>query len=281
MTIKKIGILFHPLAQATQAKAQQISKFLKDRGFETWTCSAWESEEARKYLDVTDLLLTTGGDGTILRAAQLALESETPITGINMGNLGFLTELKAVEAENQLQRLLQGEGWIDERAMLEAELENSGSDTGARTVYYALNDVIIARGSIVKLIQVNTSINDKPLTNYRGDGVILASATGSTGYSLAAGGPILYPQSRDIVLTPIVSHLGLGYSLVLEVGSVVRLELVCFNPATFSVDGHVNLPIVNGAIVKVKSSARKTRFLRLHPQHRFFNILEDKLKGKK
>jgi NAD+ kinase len=280
MTIKKIGILYHPLAQATQTKAQQIAQFLKAAGVSAWTCSAWEIEPARKLLNGTDLILTTGGDGTILRAAQVSLMTGIPITGINMGNLGFLTELKASEVEEVIPLLLEGKGWIDERAMLEAELVNSATEK-EHSVFHALNDVVIARGTVVKLIQINTRINGRSLTSYRGDGVILATATGSTGYSLAAGGPILYPQSTDLVLTPIVSHLGLGYSLVLATESSVELELVSFNPATLSLDGQVNLPVANGALVRVKTSPHKTRFLRLHPQHQFFNVLEDKLRGKK
>jgi NAD+ kinase len=280
MIIKKIGILYHPLAKATQTKAQQVAKFLKAAGVAAWTCSAWEIERARKLLNGTDLILTTGGDGTILRAAQVALSAGIPITGINMGNLGFLTEFKASEVEAQIPRLLEGRGWVDERAMLQAELVSEGGEK-SQGVFHALNDVVIARGTVVKLIQINTRINQRSLTSYRGDGVILATATGSTGYSLAAGGPILYPQSSDLVLTPIVSHLGLGYSLVLAPDSSVELELVSFNPATLSLDGQVNIPLANGAHVRVQTSPHKTRFLRLHPQHQFFNVLEDKLRGKK
>ncbi len=281
MTIDKIGILYHPLAQATRSKAQQIGRFVKGRGVDAWTCSAWEIEQARRLLDGTGLILTTGGDGTLLRAAQVALETGTPITGINMGNLGFLTELKASEVESQIPRLLEGKGWLDERAMLEAELVKSGSSGEGGGVFQALNDVVIARGPVVKLIEIKTRINRKALTNYRGDGVILASATGCTGYSLAAGGPILYPQSADLILTPIVSHLGLGYSLVLAKDSVVELELHSFSTATLSVDGQVNVPITDGAMVRVRTSAYKTRFLRIHPRHQFFAVLEDKLRGKR
>src|ERR1035437_7522140 len=122
MLIKKIGILYHPMVQATCIKAQELTSFLNSRGVEVWLGSAWETEKAITSLDKTDLILTTGGDGTILRAAQVALPNQIPITGINMGKLGFLTELKANEAVEQLSRLLAGEGWLDERTMLEAEL---------------------------------------------------------------------------------------------------------------------------------------------------------------
>jgi NAD+ kinase len=281
MTIKKIGILYHPMAEATYVKAQEVSKFLISRDVKNWICSAWETEKAIASLDGTDLLLTTGGDGTILRAARVALENQIPITGINMGTLGFLTELKADEALEQLPDLISGKGWMDERAMLEAQLIPDENKSSRPVVFYALNDVVLARGAIAKLIQIQASIDDKPMTVYRADGVILSTATGSTGYSLAAGGPILYPQSTDILLVPIVSHLSLDYRLVLPSTSIVKLQLVTTNQATLSIDGHMNIPLSNGAVVTIKSSAKKTRFLRLHQQNYYFNVLEEKLRGKK
>jgi NAD+ kinase len=281
MKIKTVGILYHPLVQATGNKAEELSTFLKSRNLEVWLCSAWETAKAIGQLDSTDLILTIGGDGTILRAAQVALSGQIPITGINMGNLGFLTEIKANEARERLGELLAGQGWLDERSMLEVELvppEASGSSLG---VFQALNDVVLARGSVAKLIQINASVDDKPLTTYRADGVIVATATGSTGYSLAAGGPILYPQSADLLMVPIVSHLSLGYSLVLPSSSNIKLEPITTNQATLSIDGHINIPVSSGSLVKIRQSARKTRFLRLHQQGYFFNVLEEKLRGRK
>jgi NAD+ kinase len=278
MLIKRIGILYHPMAQATCIKAKEIAAFIQSRGVDTWTCSAWDTEKAIETLDSTDLLLTAGGDGTILRAAQVAFRRQIPITGINMGNLGFLTELKADEALTRLPDILAGEGWIDERAMLEAEVD---SGSGRPALFYSLNDVVLARGPIAKLIQVKATIDSKPLTTYRADGIILATATGSTGYSLAAGGPVLYPQSNDILLVPIVSHLSLGYSLVLPSSSLVELEPVSPIEATLSIDGHNNFPLKVGCRIRVRCSGQKARFLRLHPQNTFFNVLEEKLRGKK
>jgi NAD+ kinase len=280
MKINKIGILYHPMVEATRLKAEEVADFLISQGVKVWTCSAWETDKAIARLDGTDLLLTTGGDGTILRAAQVALEHQTPIAGINMGTLGFMTEFKAAEVLDQLPDLLAGKGWIDERVMLEAHLtpaEPGGNSSGN---FYALNDVVLARGSIAKLIQINASVDDKPLTVYRADGVILATATGSTGYSLAAGGPILYPQSPDLLLVPIVSHLGMDYSLVLPSSSTIKLQLVTPAQATLSIDGHMNIPVSGGAVVTIRGSSRKTRFLRLHQQNYFFNVLEEKLRGK-
>jgi NAD+ kinase len=280
MLIKKVGILYHPMVPATKIKAQELSDYLNSRSIDVWICSAWEAEKSLTHLDSTDLILTTGGDGTILRASQIALEQQIPITGINMGRLGFLTELKADEALLKIPEILNGKVWIDERSMLEAEIIPAEPNGKPSKLHYALNDVVLARGSIARLIQVNASIDDKPLTNYRADGVVLATATGSTGYSLSAGGPILYPQSEDILLVPIVSHLSLDHSLVLPASSVVTLQLETTHQATMSIDGHTNIPISNGSVIKARRSSRKTRFLRLQPHNSFYYYLEEKLRGK-
>jgi NAD+ kinase len=146
MLIKKIGILYHPMVEATSTKAQELTGFLVSRGIDVWSCSAWETEKALASLNGTDLILTTGGDGTILRAAQVSFRHQIPITGINMGNLGFLTEMKADEALNRLPELLDGKGWLDERTMLEAQLTSPGLDCPPGRVFQALNDIVLARG---------------------------------------------------------------------------------------------------------------------------------------
>jgi NAD+ kinase len=281
MKIKKIGILYHPMVETTLARTGELKDFLLARGIEVWSCSAWETAQASSLLDGTDLILTCGGDGTLLRAAQVALNQQTPITGINMGNLGFLTEFKADEALQKLPELLEGKGWIDERTMLEARIVTADSSNNPAVSFYALNDIVLARGAIVKLIQVEAAIDGKPVTTYRADGVILSTATGSTSYALAAGGPVLYPQSADFLIVPIVPHLTNGYSLVVPTDGVVSLKLVTHNQAVLSVDGHINLPVSSGAVITVRVSAKKTRFLRLREQNYFFNILEEKLRGKK
>jgi NAD+ kinase len=281
MKITKIGILFHPMLEATRLKAQELASFLTSRGVANWYCSAWESDKASENLAGTDLILTTGGDGTILRVAQLVLKQRIPITGINMGTLGFLTEFRVDEAIAQLDRLIAGEGWLDERSMLEAELGAADGENSPPSPFYALNDVVLARGAIAKLIQVNAAVDSQPLTTYRADGVIVATATGSTGYSLAAGGPILYPSSEDFLMVPIVSHLTLGYSLVLPSNSTVKLQLYTTTQATLSIDGHINIAVNSGAAIRIRRSEFKIRFLRLRQQHYFFNVLEEKLRGKK
>ncbi len=274
--MKKIGILYHPIKKDAVALAKELEDFLTSKGLSTWKCSAWEEDKARTMANGTDLILTTGGDGTILHAVQVAASTQTPITGINLGKLGFMTEMRADEAKDKLSSLLEGKGWLDERSMIEAEVSQKGT---ARQSYYALNDVVAARGAIARMINVEASIDGEPLTTYKADGVIVATATGSTGYSLAAGGPILHPQASEFVLLPISPHLSSAYSLVLPAAAVVKLRVATFHQATLSIDGIINLPLTDGATVTVKHSAQTVRFLRIYPRD-FYAHLEQKLKGK-
>ncbi len=276
---KKVGILYHPMIEAARTLSQELEQFLTSRGVSVWLCSAWEGEEAKAQVNGTDLILTVGGDGTILRAAQAALLSQTPITGINLGKLGFMTGLSADEAVSRLPALLAGEGWIDERAMLEAELLSSEEGGEPARTFYALNDVVLARGAIARVVYIEASVNGELLTTYKADGVIVASATGSTGYSLASGGPILHPRAEEFLLLPILPHLSLAYSLVLPSAAVVKLRVSTAHEATLSIDGHINLPLKSGTTVTVKHSPTKARFLRIHPDS-FYGSLELKLKGK-
>jgi NAD+ kinase len=277
--VERIGILYHPVSKTTYPLAQELKDFLSARGVSVWLCSAWEREEAECQLDGTDLILTVGGDGTILRAAQVAASRSIPITGINLGRLGFMTELGVDEAKDRLSALLAGEGWIDERAMLEAELWAPDNEAGS--VFHALNDVVVARGEVARMIRVGASIDGEPLTTYKADGVIVATATGSTGYSLSAGGPILHPQAEDFLLLPILPHLSADYTLVLPATVVVKLNLSVTHQVTLSIDGHINLPVLDKTTLAVKRSAQKTRFLRIHPKASFYGSLERKLRGKR
>ena len=276
--LKKIGILYHPMNKSARQLAEKLEKTLTKKGFSIWLCSSWDVESARKKTDGTELILSIGGDGTILRAVQAIIPGKTPITGINLGNLGFMTELSVAETENELSGILEGEGWIDERCLLEATvLPCEGSP---RSTFYALNDVVIARGSVARVIYITATINGALLTTYKADGVILATATGSTGYALAAGGPILPPHSKDYLLLPIVPLLSAKYTVVLPSASKVQLMVQAAHPATLSIDGHTNLPLNSGAIISVRRSRYKIRFLRIHPESSFYSTLEKRLKGK-
>jgi len=275
--LKRIGILYHPKVEATLIKAREVQEFLISRSFSVWLCSAWEKEEACQQLDGTDLVLTVGGDGTILRAAQVVFTSDIPIAGVNLGKLGFMTELDAEEALSKLPSLVSGDGWTDERGMLQVELATPGQETRE---FHALNDVVVARGEIARVIRVETVIDGQYYTTYKADGVILATATGSTGYTLAAGGPVLHPQSGDYLLQPVAPHLGSTHALVLPGNAEVSLSVTTVLPATIGIDGHINLPVSGDDIIKVKRSPNVIRFRRIRQKDNFYGSLEEKLKGR-
>ncbi len=162
--MKRVGILYHPMKEEAYALAKKLEEFLGSSSFPVWLCSAWETETAKVQVNGTDLILTIGGDGTILRAAQAVVPGPTPITGINLGKLGFMTELSVDEAMGKLPALLAGEGWIDERSLLEAELPSPDEWHEPPSMCYALNDVVVARGAVARVIHVEASIDDEPLT---------------------------------------------------------------------------------------------------------------------
>jgi len=270
--MKRVGILYHPQIEKAESLASSLESVLAERGASPWRCSAWDEDKARPQVVGSDLVLSVGGDGTILHVTRIVAPLSVPILGINLGKLGFITELNAGDALSNLSGLLEGKGWIEERAMLEAQLGNKR--------FCALNDVVV-RSTAVHLISIDVKIDDEVLTTYRADGVIVATATGSTGYSLAAGGPILHPQSREIVLQPVSCHLGLSHALVLPPQTTVDLRVASRDRAILSLDGQVDTPLSDKQKVRVRLSHDVARFLRMHEPTYFYGSLRQKLGGER
>ncbi|MDD2252442.1 MAG: NAD(+)/NADH kinase [Dehalococcoidales bacterium] len=277
--MKTVGVVYHPKNQAAPFVAEKTVALLKDLGMETWLVSAWDGEEVRRKAHGTELIITVGGDGTILRTANAIIPGSTCITGINLGRLGFLTEVSAEDTGEKIPALVRGEGWIDERTLLQAELALPGADTDApRQQFTALNDIVVARGEVARIIHVETRINGDLLTTFRADGVILATATGSTGYALAAGGPVMHPASEDFLLIPILPHLGLNYNMVLPADSEVQLQISNTHTAALNVDGHTSCSLPDGSSIAIRRSPEKIRFLRTLPKTPFYSTIEKRLK---
>jgi NAD+ kinase len=273
--VKRVGILYHPKIAKAKAFSVELEKFLSAQRISFWTCSAWEEDKAKPKIAGSDLILSIGGDGTILRAVRAIVPDKVPVVGINLGNLGFMTELTADEAFDKLPRLLGGEGWIEERAMLEAEFKSQGK------VFQALNDVFVGRRSLARLVQIETKIDGEILATHRADGVIVVTATGSTGYLLAADGPILYPESRQIVFKPVCPHLAPDNAVVLPPEAKIQLKVTTTHEAMLSIDAQVELPLTSGDEIRVRLSSYVGRFLRIRPKGYFYSYLESRLKGKK
>ena len=270
--MKRIGILYHPKIEKAIAFSRELEDFLRARRISLWSCSAWEEETAKPQVTGSDLILSIGGDGTILRAARAIVPERVPIVGINFGNLGFMTELTADKALEVLPKLLDGQGWLEERAMLQAVRATDDK------TFHILNDVVVGRGSSARLVNIETRIDGELLATYRADGVIVATATGSTSYSLAAGGPVLHPQARDIILNPVCSHLTMSEPLVLHPEAEIQLNVATRHEAMLSLDGQVESQLISGEGVIVKISPHVTRFLRIQHRNYFYDSLKLRLR---
>ena len=221
--MKNIGIIYN----ARVPEALDLSTaILHDLNLsqDSWLSPAENLSTVMPRAENTDLVITVGGDGTILRAVNFTGPAGIPIVGINMGRLGFMTELQVDEAMERLPAYFNDGPRIDERNMLQATVTRA--DTAATDgPYNALNDVVLTRGAASRVVTVTGTIDEAPVTTFRADGVIMSTATGSTGYNLAVGGPILDPESDSLVLKTVAAHMGLSAALVLKSSTDVSLTL--------------------------------------------------------
>jgi NAD+ kinase len=246
---------------------------------DSWVSPAEDLEALRQRSADTELIVTVGGDGTILRAARVAAPMGIPMLGINMGRLGFMTELQVHEALDKLPLYFEGDCWVEERNMLQARTVKSQNGSGPQIEgpFHALNDAVVARGAVSRVITVRATIDGADLTTFRADAVILSTATGSTGYNLAVGGPILAPTSRSLVLKPVAAHVGLSAGLVLDAATKIVLSLEGYQEAVLSIDGYVDYPLAPGDRVEVEQSQMKAKFLRANPPSQFYATLTRRL----
>ena len=278
-----IGIIYNPRA----AEAEGLISALMERlnlGDKAWVCPASDDGMDVPQAKDTDLIITVGGDGTIIRAARVSVPHGIPILGVNMGRLGFMTELKGDEALDKVPQYLEGDAWVEERSMLLIRVISRGRDGDQEVhtledapAYNALNDVVVGRGAVSRLARIDAFIDGTHLTEYRADAVIVSSATGSTGYNLSAGGPILPPQSGEMIVTPVAPHAGMAPAMVVSQQSVVDLIVESDREATLSVDGYMDSGLAPGQGVRVQQSPSKASFLRANPPDHFYATLTTRL----
>jgi NAD+ kinase len=278
-----VGIVYN--SRVPEAKAMTtalVERF--DLSGKGWVRSADDVEEGIPEAADTDLIITVGGDGTIIRAAGVSVLHRIPILGINMGRLGFMTELEAAEALDNVPQYLEGNARIEERCMLQVDYATThGRSTGKSAkgahehVHHALNDAVVGRGAVTRLIRVTASIDGAVLTTFGADGVIVATATGSTGYNLSVGGPILSPEAGEIIVKAVAPHVGMAPALVLPATSVVELSVETDHQVMLSVDGYVDRELITGDLVRAQRSPHKARFLRGHPPTHFYGTLTQRL----
>lgn len=276
-TFKRIGILAHPLRPQTAPVAGEIAAYLGQRGIETWLHSRWEEEDVAADVQRAQLVVAIGGDGAMLRAARVCAPFSVPVLGVNMGKLGFLTEISSGAAWQQpLDAVLSGDYWIESRMMIHAQLLREGTLVAAGD---ALNDVVISRGMAARTITLEMYIDRDWATTYNADALIIATATGSTAYALACGGPILPPELRNILIVPVAPHLSMERPIVLAEGATVEVLAPKDNSTdiTLTLDGVMIGSVLPGDTVRIQASQHISRFTRLRERNYFYRSLLDRL----
>ena len=276
LSLHTVGILAHPLRSETAPLAQEIERSLQAQGIQTWVRTAWDATRARPLVHGSDLVIAIGGDGAMLRAARVCAPERVPVLGINAGHLGFLTEVGPDEWENSLAALLKGEYWVETRMMVECAVRR-----GAKKLVEsdALNDVVISRGAIARSVLLETYIDGGWATTYHGDGLIIATPTGSTAYALAAGGPILPPELKNILMVPIAAHLSMDRPMVLSQGATIEVVVdpQSMAEAVVTVDGELIASLESLDRVVIRASDRISKFVRLRDRNYFYRSLLDRL----
>jgi NAD+ kinase len=276
----RIAILHHPKKPESLVLAQEIDYFLRECGCATiWRESAWDEEAVLEHIQELDLLITLGGDGTLLRAARMGAAYQTPMLGVKMGRLGFLAELSPDAWREPIVRLFSNDFWVEERLMLQLTVQRV-TESGQRVIVChqeALNEVVFSRGDLARVVRISAELDGGYLTQYTCDGLIVSTATGSTGYALAVGGPILPPELRNILVIPIAPHLSMDRAVVLSEGATVRLRAYSDHRPIVTVDGQVVVEVEDGDEVVIVSSPHLARFVRLRERSYFYQTLMEKL----
>jgi NAD+ kinase len=263
-------VVSYPKLPEAYEETEQIVAFLREQGFEA-PLGSMDDEKLRERVAVRDfdLLIALGGDGTMLRAGHLCAPYEVPILGINMGRLGFLIQVDRGEWRGMFKRLFDGEGWLEERLMLHARHMRRDESLGH---WHALNEVVVGRGMALRPVRLEATVDGRPLTTFVCDGLIASTPTGSTAYALAAGGPILPPDLRNILLVPIAPHLSVDRPVVLAEGSAVRISVRSEN-SVVSVDGQAAVPLDENDYVDVRAAEFAARFVRFGDPGYFYRNL--------
>ena len=277
MPYHTIGIVYN----AWVAEAQDIARSIAGQlgtNRAPWSCAVMDLEHRKADVEGADLIVTVGGDGTILRTTRVAAPFGVPLLGVNMGRVGFMAELAPSQARSGFAGLLEGvDGWVEERTMLSVETAPDRSTVSAPQPFHALNDALVGRGAVPRLARVEVSIDGVHLTRYTADAVIVATATGSTGYAFSAGGPILHPSTTDLVVTAVAPHISFSGSLVIPATCVIDLTVHTDYQAVLSVDGYVDLGLQDGDSVRIRRSEHRARFLRFHPPEYFYSTVRERL----
>ena len=281
MLIKKVGIIANIAKEKSPEYTAALREWMLKRGLEVYLEEGIAAKigclpgvEKGKLRTLVDLLVVFGGDGTILRTARLARKRDVPIVGINLGGFGYLTEVNLSEMFAALELILAGNFQIEKRMMLDVEIQGGEEPFREGTV---LNDVVINRGNLSRIVELETTVDGRYLTTFKADGLIIATPTGSTAYSLAAGGPIIFPELKLILINPICPHTLTNRPVILPESAVIRVSLCTLEQgATVTLDGQVSFTVKFGDIITIRKSRYITTLVS-SPHRGYLEILRTKL----
>ena len=279
---KSVGIIFKHNFEPARRECQILKDWFTERGITVYTeemaSRAFISQclqEETSIPDTVDWVIVLGGDGTLLGAARKVGRYGIPILGINLGGLGFLTEIPLKMLYKDMEKLIAGEIAVENRLMLQASVLR---DNNERCSFSVLNDVVINKGALARIIDLRVSIDGRFLTTFRADGLILSSPTGSTGYNLSAGGPILYPNLEALILTPICPFTLTQRPIILPDTSVIEIRMgENSEEVTLTFDGQVGFDLTDNDRVIISKSEKKLKLIK-SPDQDYFDILRTKLK---
>jgi NAD+ kinase len=272
---RRIGFAYNPTKAEAVELSARATAWCAGRGIESWAVASGDTPALLAALPGVDVLVVLGGDGTFLRAARAVAETEVPIVGVNLGKIGFLSKAEASELEALLGKIAEGRFRLENRMALRGAIHGEQGGPPRRS-FVALNDVVVARGALARVVRLDVEIGPSHLATYVADGLVVASPTGSTGYSFSAGGPILDPESRNIIVTPIAAYLSALGSVVVNPDQVVRCRVVEALEALVSVDGREDYEIGVGDTVTVTALEEPIRFLEPEGAVPFWDLLRQK-----
>jgi NAD+ kinase len=276
MTLRRIGFAYNPTNEAASELRERAAGWCQMRGIDHWAAQAQDFETLCRELTSTDALVVLGGDGTLLRAARAVIQVDVPLLGVNLGKIGFLSKVEANELEAVLAKIAEGDYTIDPRMALEGRLLPGGKHEHA-AVHHALNDIVVARGALARVVRMDVAIGPSHLATFIADGLVVSSPTGSTGYSFSAGGPIVAPESRNLIVTPIAGYLSAIRSVVVGPDQTVRCQIVDATEAIVSIDGREDVEIAVGDVVEVRALARPIQLIEPGGSQPFWDLFRRKV----
>ena len=275
MKLQRVGFAYNPTKEAALELRERAEGWCQMRGVAHWAAPAGELSALVEQLPETGVLVVLGGDGTFLRAARAVAEVDVPLLGVNLGKIGFLSKVETNGLEATLARLVEGDFKIEDRMALEATIHPGGRDEAGET-FFALNEIAVARGAMARVCRLEVEIGPSHLATFTADGLIISSPTGSTGYSFSAGGPIVDPSSRNLIVTPIAGYLTAIRSVVVSPRHTVRCRVVDAYDVLMSVDGREDRRLAIGDVVSVCEMSRPIRLVEPRGAVPFWDLLRQK-----